>query len=130
MTCSRPWRARPPRPRPAGPAADFGPELDLARRAFGPFGEKARARRLDVVRAAAADGRYFPVFDGPDVVASALYYDLRQWWHGRSLAVAGVASVKVAPEHRGRGLGGALVTGLLPEIAGRRYPLAVLYPAT
>ncbi len=53
-----------------------------------------------------------------------------QWWHGRSLPMAGVASVTVAPEARGRGVGGALMSTLVRQIAARGYPLSVLYPAT
>jgi predicted acetyltransferase len=44
--------------------------------------------------------------------------------------MGGVASVKVAPEHRGRGIGRTLMTELLNLIAERGYPLSVLYPAT
>jgi len=53
-----------------------------------------------------------------------------QWWHGRQLPMAGVASVTVAPEARGRGVGRALMIALLGEMAARGYPLSVLYPAT
>ncbi len=55
---------------------------------------------------------------------------MRQWWHGRSLPMAGVAGVKVAPEERGRGLGTAMMARLLADIADRGYPVSVLYPAT
>jgi hypothetical protein len=44
--------------------------------------------------------------------------------------MAGVGGVWVAPEARGRGIGTALMTELLRVIAGRGYPLSVLYPAT
>jgi predicted acetyltransferase len=105
-------------------------ELDLARRAFGPISERGRATRTATLRDAASNGRYFGIVDGRTLAASALYYDLRQWWHGRAMPAAGVASVKVAPEHRGRGIGRELMTGLLAEIEQAGYPLAVLYPAT
>ena len=55
---------------------------------------------------------------------------MRQWWCGRAVPMAGVASVKVAPEDRGRGLARRLMTALLDEIAARGYPLSALYPAT
>ncbi len=53
-----------------------------------------------------------------------------QWWHGRPVPMAGVASVTVAPEARGQGVGGALMSTLVRQIAARGYPLSVLYPAT
>jgi predicted acetyltransferase len=31
--------------------------------------------------------------------------DMRQWWHGRAVPMAGVAGIKVAPEYPGRGVG-------------------------
>jgi len=44
--------------------------------------------------------------------------------------MAGVGGVKVAPEARGRGVGRAMMTALLREMAERGYALSVLYPAT
>ena len=55
---------------------------------------------------------------------------MRQYWLGQPVKLAGVASVKVAPEHRGRGIGRTLMTELLDVIAERGYPLSALYPAT
>ena len=109
---------------------DLEPDLDLARRAFGPFGEAERERRLASARASVVSGRYLGAFDGGRQVGSARYFDMRQWWHGRSLPMAGVAGVKVAPEERGRGVGRGLMTELLAQIAERGYPLSALYPAT
>ena len=116
--------------RPFGPDDDIEAELDLRRRAFGPVS----AARLpgwtaDVQRSIDA-GELFGVFDGPQLVASARYLNLRQWWLGRSMPMAGVAGVKVAPEERGRGVGRALMTRLIDEIVGRGYPVSVLFPAT
>jgi predicted acetyltransferase len=89
-------------------------------------GPDAVARR----QATIADGRVFGAFSGGQMVASASWHDMRQWWHGRSLPMAGVAAVMVAPEFRGRGLGRTLMTEVLDAIARRGYPLSVLYPAT
>ena len=44
--------------------------------------------------------------------------------------MAGVSSVTVAPEYRGRGIGRLLMTALLDAIAARGYPLSALFPAT
>jgi predicted acetyltransferase len=59
-----------------------------------------------------------------------MLHDMRQYWLGKPVKCAGVASVKVAPEHRGRGIGRTLMTELLNLIAARGYPLSALYPAT
>jgi predicted acetyltransferase len=106
---------------------DLEPETDLADRAFG---SADRDRHLRQARQQVAGGRLIGVFDGPALIASACYHDMRQWWHGRSLPMAAVAGVKVAPEERGRGVGRAMMTGLLQQVAERGYPLSVLYPAT
>jgi predicted acetyltransferase len=55
---------------------------------------------------------------------------MRQWWHGRSMPMAGVAGVKVAPEEQGRGVGTAMMAALLEDIGRRGYPVSVLFPTT
>jgi predicted acetyltransferase len=108
---------------------DLDQELDLEHRAFGPIAPGDRdAMRADASRSV-TDGRLLGVFDGDRMVGSAQFLDLRQWWYGRAVPMAGVAGVKIAPEARGRGVGRELMTGLLAAIAGRGYPLSVLYPA-
>jgi len=109
---------------------DIEPELDLRHRAFGPMGEADRAYWRAEVLACVQEGRQFGVWDGPDLVGAARYYDMRQFWHGRPLPMAGIGGVKVAPEARGRGVGRALMTHVLGELASLGYPLSVLYPAT
>ncbi len=116
--------------RQLGPADDLEVEIDLGRRAFGPVSEAARPDRLAEASAAAEGGRYFAAFDGPQAAGVAMFHDMRQWWRGRAVRMAGVGGVKVAPEQRGRGTGRALMTELLRVIADRGYPLSVLYPAT
>jgi predicted N-acetyltransferase YhbS len=116
--------------RQLGPSDDLEVEIDLSRRAFGPLTDAARAQRLAEARDVAAGGRYFAAFDGPQPVGVAVFHDMRQWWHGRAVPMAGVGGVKVAPEQRGRGTGRALMTEVLRVIADRGYPLSVLYPAT
>jgi predicted acetyltransferase len=88
------------------------------------------AERRARLEAAVREHRIFGAFEGRQVVASARYHDMRQWWHGRSAPMAGVAAVMVAPEHRGQGVGRALMTTVLDAIAERGYPLSALYPAT
>lgn len=109
---------------------DLESELDLAARAFGPFGAQEREQRLTSTRATVDVDQHLAAFDGSALVASARYFDMRQWWRGRSLPMAGVAGVKVAPEEQGRGVGRALMTSLLEQIAARGYALSVLYPVT
>jgi predicted acetyltransferase len=116
--------------RPLTPDDDLGPDLDLAQRAFGPLSPAQRAGRLAAARLTIAAGRHLGGFADGAQVAAARYYDMRQWWHGRALPMAGVAGVKVAPHEQGRGLGRALMTVLLEQLAARGYPLSVLYPAT
>ena len=112
------------------PDDDLGPDLDLAQRAFGPLSRAEREQRLAGARLTVAAGRSLAGFRGGALVASARYYDMRQWWHGRSLPMAGVAGVKVTPHEQGRGLGRTLMTALLEQLAARGYLLSALYPAT
>jgi len=124
-----------PEIREVAPGDDLEALFDLSRRAFGPAtgppaSAPARASRQAQLNAAIDERRVFAAFVGGQLVASARYHDMRQWWHGRSMPMAGVAAVMVAPEHRGQGVGRALMRVLLDAIAARGYPLSVLYPAT
>jgi predicted acetyltransferase len=113
--------------RPLTPDLDWDQYLDLTARSFGPTAEaRARANIGPIV----ADGRCLGAFEGNRMVGAALFHDMRQWWHGRAVPMAGVAGVKIAPEDRGRGIGRTVMTALLELMAGRGYPLAALYPAT
>ena len=109
---------------------DLDAELDLRLRAFGPMTGAVREELLADLRAAIAESRMYGVWDGPQLVGSARYFDLRQWWCGKSQPMAGVGGVKIAPEARGRGIGKKLMTALVTVMAERGYPLSVLYPAT
>jgi len=100
---------------------------DLAARAFGPAEETLIRPGFEPI---VADGRCLAAFDGDRLAGTALFHDMRQWWYGRAVPMAGVAGVKVAPEYRGQGAGRALMTALTELMAMRGYPLAVLFPAT
>jgi predicted acetyltransferase len=115
--------------RPVTPDDDLDAELDLSERAFGPSSQD-HAERLARAAAVAAAGRQLGAFDDGRLVASAEYHDMRQWWRGRPVPMAGVGGVKVAPEERGRGVGRALMTGLLERMAAGGFALSVLFPAT
>jgi len=112
------------------PGDDLDAQIDLAERAFGirpPAVRESWRRELSVLIAA---GRCFGAFAGGRPAGAARFHDMRQWWHGRAVPMAGIGGVAVAPEDRGRGIGRQLVTSVLAEVAARGYPLSVLYPAT
>ena len=113
--------------RPLTPDRGWDSYLDLTMRSFGPSDE---TRLRTTIEPAMVAGRCLGAFDGGQLVGSALYHDLRQWWHGRPVPMAGVAGVQVAPEYRGQGVGRAVMTALAEHMAERGYPLSVLYPAT
>ncbi len=116
--------------RELGPGDDLDALLDLSRRAFGPQAPAQLPGWYAEARAGIAGGRWLAAFDGPRLIAAARYHDMRQCWQGRWQPMAGVASVMVAPEDRGRGTGRALMTAMLELIASRGYRISALYPAT
>jgi predicted acetyltransferase len=113
--------------RPLTPDLTWDQYDDLTARAFGPGDETLIRPELEVM---VAEGRGLGAFDGDLLVGTALYHDLRQWWYGRAVPMAGVAGVKVAPEYRGQGVGRALMTALTELMTMRGYPLSALFPAT
>ena len=113
--------------RPVTPGVDWDQYLDLTMRSFGPSDEsRIQASTEPIV----AGGRCLGAFDGDRLIGTALYHDMRQWWYGRPVPMAGVAGVKVAPECRGQGVGRAMMTALAQLMTERGYPLSALYPAT
>ena len=116
--------------RPFGPADDIEAELDLRRRSFGPLSAAVRPAWVAGLQRSIESGQMLGAFDGTRLVATARFHAMGQWWHGRQMPMAGVAGVKVAPEARGRGVGRALLTRLLADIADRGYPVSALFPTT
>jgi predicted acetyltransferase len=112
------------------PVDDIDAQLDLAERSFGVQAAEHRDRWRQTVSGLIAQGRCLGAFTDGRPVGGASFHDMRQWWRGREVPMAGVSSVRVAPEDRGRGIGRLLMTALLEEIAAQGYPLSVLYPAT
>jgi predicted acetyltransferase len=116
--------------RELGSADDPDALLDLSVRAFGPVPAADRPRWHQSASSTIGARQYLGAFDGGRLLAAARYHDMIQWWHGQPVPMAGVASVMVAPEERGRGTGRALMRSLLGLIGDRGYPVSALYPAT
>ena len=116
--------------RPLEAERDGAAMVDLRGRAFGPLAGAEPASWLAENGPALRDRRFVGLFDRQRLVGMARYHDMLQYWHGRAVPMAGVSSVAVAPEVRGRGVGRELMTWLLAAIAARGYPLSVLFPST
>jgi predicted acetyltransferase len=101
--------------------------LDLRFRAFGVADE---ARIWADAESAIANESCLAAFDDGHLIGTALFHDLRQWWYGRAMPMAGVAGVKIAPEYRSKGVGRALMTELTQLMTERGYPLSALFAAT
>jgi len=112
------------------PDDDLEAHLDLAERSFGLKGPGERDQWRQRVAAVIAQGRCLGAFADGRLAGSAVIQDMRQWWCGQAVPMAGVSGVQVAPEDRGRGIARRLMAALLDEAAARGYPLSVLYPAT
>lgn len=110
--------------------ADLDAALDIRTRSFGVLPESGRAGWRRMMQRSLADNRVLGCYDGGHLVAMARINRFRQWWGGRSLPLAGIGGVVVAPEHRGRGVGRMLMQGILERAAGQGFPLSALYPST
>jgi predicted acetyltransferase len=109
---------------------DMGAQLDLGERAFGVYSAGQRASWSYVAGLRASQGLFLGAFADGRAAGAAMVHDLRQWWVGREVPCAGIASVKVTPELRGRGVGRRLMTAVLETVADRGYPVSALFPAT
>ncbi|HEX6522342.1 MAG TPA: GNAT family N-acetyltransferase [Streptosporangiaceae bacterium] len=116
--------------RPLRTDDDYDAQMDLAERAFGVKTADERAAWHERITPLIERGAYFGAFAGERPAGAALFYDMRQWWCGRAVPMAGVSGVKIAPEDQGRGIGRRMMAALLDEIATRGFPLSALYPAT
>lgn len=67
---------------------------------------------------------------GEGVVAHCAVIEGRHWLLGRPVPCQRLTSVSVAPEHRGRGAGGALVRAMVRRGHDRALGLSILFPAT
>ncbi|MFI0356647.1 enhanced intracellular survival protein Eis [Actinomadura sp. 9N407] len=103
---------------------------DLLDRAFGRRSDAYWERAFERARSTLGAGRQFGAFEGDRLVATAVIHDMAQWWHGRPVSMGGVSEVAVAPEMRGRGIGRALMTGVLESCAALGHAVSMLYPAT
>ena len=61
------------------------------------------------------------------IVASLVLYPLQAWVRGQKLALTGIGSVAVSPEHRRRGVGEASMRAALREMRQRANHLSALY---
>lgn len=61
------------------------------------------------------------------IVASLVLYPLQAWVRGQKLALTGIGSVAVSPEHRRRGVGEATMRAALREMRQRANHLSILY---
>jgi predicted acetyltransferase len=67
---------------------------------------------------------------GKEVVAGLAIIRMGQWFGGRSIPMAGVVAVGVAPQSRGSGVAARLMQMAVRELRADGLPLSVLYPAT
>ncbi|MBO3747700.1 GNAT family N-acetyltransferase [Streptosporangiaceae bacterium NEAU-GS5] len=109
---------------------DLDAALDNRARAFGPADPDDTARWRKMMDEILPQGRYLGAFDGPRLVGTSRIIEFRQWWHGRAQSMAGIASVTVAPEDRGRGAGRRIMQATLDRCAELGHTVSALYPAT
>ena len=110
--------------------ADLDVALDIRRRSFGALSPGASTSWKEATARGIGLEQVFGLYDGADLLAMARITDFTQWWAGRSLSMAGIGGVVVAPEHRGRGAGSLLMQGVLERARARGAMLSALYAAT
>lgn len=75
------------------------------------------------------DHRLVAVDDGR-VIGHLAIWSFAQSFGGRAVPMAGVASVAIAPDQRGRGIGSRLLEAGLDLMAELELPVSTLYPST
>jgi predicted acetyltransferase len=109
---------------------DLDAAADVRRRSFGAM-PAGRRETWDAMQTRAVEaGRLLAAYADGTVVGMARIMPFRQWWGGRSVPMAGIGGVVVAPEFRGRGIAVALMSATVARAADQRFPLSALYPAT
>ncbi|MEU7918371.1 GNAT family N-acetyltransferase [Micromonospora zamorensis] len=103
---------------------DLDAAWELGRVAFGSASERAASTTVAVP----GMSRYGAFDDSGRLVGKAVDLHHDQWWSGRAVPAADVAGVAVAPEARGRGVGRAMLTGLLRGAYERGAAVSALYP--
>lgn len=102
--------------------------LDIHAGAFpDPRGRPARLRNFQK-NALGAFSDLHVLLDDDALLAHAFLFPLEAWFGGARVRVGGIATVGVAPEARGRGLGSRLVEHLHGLALARGDALTVLYP--
>jgi predicted acetyltransferase len=107
---------------------DLERAVEIHRDAFpDPRGHEARMRNF--TRNALGDlSHLWLVLERGVVLAHGFLFPLEAWFGGVRVKVGGIATIGVAPEARGRGLGSRLVAHLHETSAARGDALTVLYP--
>jgi predicted acetyltransferase len=93
-----------------------------------PRGHEPRAKNFRMNKLGAlSDLRVAVAERGGEIVAHALVFPLEAWFGGARVKVGGVASVGVAPEARGEGVGGALLAHLHEIARARGDAVSILF---
>ncbi len=107
--------------------ADLDRLLDVHTSAFpDPRGREARVRNFTRNPLGRFDDLWV-ASEGDTLVGHAFLFPLEAWFGGVRVRAAGIASIGVAPEARGRGVGSAMLEHLCRVAAARGDAVAVLY---
>jgi predicted acetyltransferase len=105
-------------------ASDWPALTDVLGQSF-----NAPAAGWDLFRDRVGDEALLVAWEGDRVVGGCGIYQMGQWWHGRSVPLAGLAGVGVLPDARGRGVARTMMERALWWAHARGIPVAGLYPA-